>query len=108
MTDWEQPSLLDGTALKNEGMARALDASMPWPDMAMAWMNARNRGDTFTSEDVTNAIGLPRGDVGKDTNNAVGAVMNAAARATLIRRIGYVSATRRNSHGAAIGLWVRQ
>jgi hypothetical protein len=73
----------------------------------MAWMSAQPRGELFTSEDLIAEIGLPRGTVGKDVNNAVGAVIRAASVAGLIRRIDYVPAARPNSHGAVIGLWRR-
>lgn len=102
-----EPLPLDGAALKDQGMARALSGAVPWPDVAMAWVRALPRGEWFTSEDITEAIGLPRGEVGKDANNAVGAVVNAAARAGLIHRESYVPASRSNSHGAVIGLWRR-
>lgn len=98
---------LDGPALRDQGMARALNAAVPWPDRAMAWMAAQPPGFLLTSEDVIAAIGLPRGAVGKDSNNAVGATMRAAATTGVIARISYVPAMRPNSHGAVIGLWRR-
>lgn len=56
-------------------------------------------GEPFTSEDVTSVVGIPN-------TKAVGALMNAAAREGLIRRLGFVKAERTNQHAALISEWI--
>lgn len=64
-------------------------------------------GEPFTSEEVTARCGLPRGTVGTNRNNAVGALLSGAARRGLIRKTGRtVPSTRVSSHGAALAEWV--
>jgi hypothetical protein len=61
----------------------------------------------FTSEDVTQLAGLPSGDVKSNANNAVGALMNAAARKQLIVKTGRrVPSTRVTSHAAELTEWI--
>lgn len=99
-----------GERLKAEGMARALTAAdvSNWKRRA-SWAieELAMTGESFTSEDVTTMVGLPRGeDAGQNANAAVGAMIAAGAARGLIRRIGTVKARRSNQHAAEIGLWV--
>lgn len=97
-------------ALKAEGMFAALssDAGSEWAERARVWVWNLSLDVRFTSEDIVEAIGLPRGDVGSNQNNAVGGTMNAIARAGLARSTGeYVKSKRPSSHSAVIALWVR-
>lgn len=96
-----------GDALREAGQATALAAVTPWPELALAWVRQLPTGHTFTSEDLTAAVGLPRGDVGTNRNNAVGAVMAAVSRQHLAHRVAYVKAARPESHGAVLALWER-
>lgn len=105
--DWECEGQL-GLYLRDEGMARATAAVMPWPDEARAWVRALPKGTVFTSEDLTDAIGLPRGEVGTNQNNAVGAIMRACSTANLIRKVGLRQSRKRQAHGATIIEWVRR
>lgn len=107
MTWQADPLPLDGLGLRDQGMAHALVGAAPWPDRALAWIGALAPGATFTADDLVAAVGLPRGQVAKERNNAVGAVISAAHRARMTRRLSYVSARRRDSHARVIGLWVR-
>jgi len=50
--------------------------------------------------------GLPSGQVGQHKNNASGAIMNKAARAGWIRKVGYGTAKRKESHGAVLAIWI--
>lgn len=64
-------------------------------------------GHSFTSEDVIAIVGLPCGDIAMNANNAVGAMMTAAAKAGLIRKTGNrVQARRASSHGAELTEWI--
>lgn len=96
--------------LKATGMDLALAAAdiPPWPQLAREWIQARPAGTRLTSEDLIRALGLPRTDPGMNRNNAVGAAINGAARARLIRKTGQrVNGTRPESHGHEINLWER-
>ena len=97
---------MNGEELKKQGQQLALDAAEPWSDRAkdaircLALLRV-----PFTSEDVVSVVGLPSGEVGTNQNNAVGAVMTAAAKAGTIRRVGYTKSKRASSHGAVIAEW---
>lgn len=96
-----------GEQLGFEGMERAMNAVQPWPEQALqAITELAEQGLPFTSEDVITLVGLPRGEIGTNQNNAVGAVMAAAHRAGITRRIGYQPAARRESHGAIVAVWI--
>jgi hypothetical protein len=93
--------------LKEYGMQLALDAQPDWAEQAFeAIKQLAKRGTQFTSEDVLAITGLPSGEVGQHKNNASGAIMNKAARAGIIRKVGYGTAKRKASHGAVIAIWV--
>ncbi len=93
--------------LKQEGMQLALDMQPDWADQALiAILQLAKQGIEFTSEDVLAITGLPSGAVGQHKNNASGAIMNKAARAGWIRKVGYGTAKRKASHGAVIAIWV--
>jgi hypothetical protein len=104
----EQPPLpFDGEQLKALGMHMAANAVPTWLDQAHAAVRyLAATGCWFTSEDVTQIVGLPRGDVGQHRNNAVGAVMSAEARAGTIVRVGYEKSKRPVSHAAVLSRWV--
>lgn len=98
-----------GQKAKEEGMALALS-----PDPLTEWKAAfrstvttwAGQGKRFTSEDVTDYIGLPSGAKGMNANNAVGAMMNALARKGIIRKTYHREPSRRpSSHGAELVVW---
>jgi hypothetical protein len=94
-------------SLKEQGMQLALDAQPIWSDEALlAIMQLAKKGIEFTSEDVIAIAGLPSGEVGQHKNNASGAIMNKAARAGWIRKVGYTTAKRKQSHGAVLAVWI--
>lgn len=84
-----------------------MEHAATWAERALAWIAAQPIGSRFTSEDLTADVGLPSGDVGQHRNNAVGAVMRAAARTGLVRRVGYVESVRKRSHAAVLSRWER-
>ena len=93
--------------LKQHGMQLALDAQPDWAEQAFeAIKQLAKRGTQFTSEDVLAITGLPSGEVGQHKNNASGAIMNKAARAGIIRKVGYDTAKRKESHGAVLRVWI--
>lgn len=109
MTTEDEPlfDLAGGQALAERGMTRALDAAEEWRTDAYAAIDyLAQTGRRFTSEDVVELVGLPNPDA-TDTNqnNAVGAIMNAAARRHMIHRVGWGSSRRKSSHAAALALW---
>ena len=96
-----------GDQLKMEGMAMAEEAVPKWSDLALQTIrDLANTGRPFTSEDVTERIGLPRGGVATNRNNAVGAAMSGAARRGIIRKTGYRNATRPELHSAVVAVWI--
>ncbi len=61
----------------------------------------------FTSEHIIAMIGLPRVEVRTNANNAVGAMMNSAAKRGIIKKTGnHVLSKRPSSHGAELTEWV--
>lgn len=95
------------TDLKQHGMQLALDAQPDWAEQAYETIKQLARqGMEFTSEDVLAITGLPSGGVGQHKNNASGAIMNKAARAGIIRKVGYDTAKRKESHGAVLRVWI--
>lgn len=87
------------------GAADALQAAQEWADKAQAWLAALDDGRSFTSEDLTNAVGKPAGRTETNANNAVGAFIRAQKQRGYIQWIGYVQALNRESHGAVLRLW---
>jgi hypothetical protein len=94
---------------KEDGMALALS-----PEEINEWKRRFRRavtllaaeGNTFTSEDVIELVGLPRENVKKDRNNAVGAMMNGMAKRGVIRKTGrHVLSKRPTSNGAELNEW---
>lgn len=97
-----------GRAGKETGMARALSgAAKAWLDHAYGCLIIlAASGAPFTSEDVTEMAGLPTGATGQHSNNAVGALMNAAAREGIIRKTGrHVPSRVQTSHATEINEW---
>ena len=97
----------EGKAAKDEGMSRALDAAVEWREAAYAAINSlASTRRPFTSEDVVAAVGLPAGGVRTNRNNAVGAVMSAAAKRGWIVKTGrHVTAKRKQLHAAELIEW---
>lgn len=98
-----------GLAAKDTGTQAALDnAPAEWKDEAYrVIVLLALSGRPFTSEDLTIRVGLPSGEVGTNRNNAVGAVINAAAREGLIKRTGTRRLSqRRASHAAELAEWI--
>jgi hypothetical protein len=97
-----------GDQRKEVGQKLALDAKPSWSTLADTWFNELSVGETFTSEDMTDAIGMPRDETGMNKNNAVGAKMGALAKARLIVPVDYVKSSKRTSNSAVIRVWMKQ
>jgi hypothetical protein len=97
--------LAQGETRKAEGIDRVKKHADP--TYAAAFLAVLRRRATepgaFTSEDITAVIGLPS----TGHPSVIGALMNAEARAGIIRKTGrYVHAERPNRHAAAVAEWV--
>ena len=98
-----------GETLKETGQAFAVAGAYASHE---EWVSAFNKrldelaasGMLFTSEDVTATVGFYR-EPGMNRNNAVGALMTAAARHGTIERVGWVASRLPRQHGAAIAQW---
>lgn len=95
---------------KEEGMdfARGAKHIAEWKRDFMVYLQGLAlRGEPFTSEDITYYIGLPRGNVRMNANNAVGAMVSGAARRGIIEKTGrHRKSQRPTSHGAELIEWV--
>lgn len=78
-----------------------------WADRARTWIARRFAGETFTADDVVDAVGLPSGGLAQNGNGAVGAVFAQARRAGLIEPIGWMESTRPTSHARPLRVWQR-
>ncbi len=104
-----QMNLLAGLKNKEEGMAKATShAHAEWKDeFRQAVRDLAATYVPFTSEDVLSETGLPSGQIGKDMNNAVGALMNGQARQGVMRKTGRRVLSRRpSSHAAELTEWI--
>ena len=62
-------------------------------------------GRPFTSEDLTDLVGLP-GAVRANGNNAVGAFIQANAQRLGLRRVDLARARNKQAHGRLLAVWV--
>lgn len=93
-----------GEALKARGQQKAADAAIDWHEQAIAWITMRVA--PFSADDLIAAIGLPNASA-SNRNNAVGAAFTSARRLGYIRRTGWTTSTRPESHGRVIAVWTR-
>lgn len=94
---------------KFRGMASARDGAYrndrEWTEAFNAQLAVlAASGQAFTSEDVTEVVGFYR-EPGTNQNNAVGALMSAAAHSGLTRRVGERPSRLTRQHGALIAVW---
>jgi hypothetical protein len=93
--------------LANNGALAALLAKSTWSEKADVWFESLLPGDTFTSEDLTNAIGFPD-KANPNSNNAVGAKIRAWSHGRQAERRGYMRTIRSISHARMIVLWEKR
>ena len=88
----------------------ALNASQVTEWKSVAWGTIADLADTgapFTCDHILERAGLPRGGLGINANNSVGAIMMKACAAGVIRRTGLrVPTTRRSNKGRHVAEWV--
>lgn len=98
-------SVMVGRAERDEGMEEALKARLEW-QQAFKDTADRLKPGKFTSEHITDIIGLPSGGTGQHRNNAVGAMMAGLAKRKVIRRTGHhVQSSHSSSHAAELTEW---
>lgn len=83
----------------------ALDAKAEWHGRARAYVKSLRPGTLLTSEDITDVIGMPSGQIASNRNNAVGALMQSLARKGLLAKQGYTNSKNPQAHGAVIAVW---
>ena len=93
--------------LANNGSLAALLAKSTWSEKADVWLEDLVPGDTFTSEDLVKAIGLPD-NMNPNSNNAVGAKIRTWSYKKVITHRGYAKTTRVISHARVIALWEKK
>jgi hypothetical protein len=91
-----------GDVLADNGMERALLSKPLWSKSADTWFYFIPSGKIFTSEDLTDAVGLPAVSEA-NSNNAVGAKIRSWRGE--ISHAGYAKSTRTISHGRVISVW---
>jgi hypothetical protein len=96
-----------GEKLADNGSIAALLAKSTWSEKAEVWFESLFPGETFTSEDLTNAIGFPDAS-NPNANNAVGAKMRAWSHGRQMERKGYMRTIRSISHARMIVLWEKR
>lgn len=96
------------TTRKEQGQQQAWTAAdEAWKQAAMTELLRRAAsGERFTSEDITNTVGLPSGDTALNRNNAVGALIGSAVKRKQIVEVAWVRSTRPTSNGARLGVYV--
>jgi len=96
----------DGERLKADGMAIAVAAVPTWAAQARWAIDIlAATGADFTSEDLVDLVGLPRGRPGTNRNNAVGAAFSGAARRGVIHEVGRRNASRPALHARRLTVW---
>ncbi len=93
--------------LANNGSLAALLAKSTWSEKADVWLESLLPGDTFTSEDLTKAIGFPDKSV-PNANNAIGAAVRYWSHSHRIERMGFRKTVRTISHSRMIALWEKK
>lgn len=107
MTGPEQLSfdgLSEGRALRDEGVEAAGKGADPeavarWQVAARQWLDNRRACQTWTSDDLAEAIGMP------PVHTMLGAWVLSRRRDGQIMPVGYVQSTRPSAHARPIRVW---
>lgn len=97
-------SLEIGERLATAGGLAALATVGEWDSKADEWFAGIPYGTHFTSEDMIDAIGLPRIS-SSNRNNAVGAKIRWWSSKNMIEAIGYTKTKRTRSRSRVIRVW---
>lgn len=101
----QQPDLFVGERLKLEGTSTVLGHNVSWHDSVRSiLLELTLRYDQFTSDDLRMACQM-RGVPNPKHHNAWGASMSSAAKAGLVRRIGYQKSELPSTHARIISIW---
>ena len=104
MTEQTELDFTSGEQLKERGMGKVICATPEdYTELFIATVRvlAKHGQDIwFTSDTVTTLIGFP------ESKNAVGALMNKAAKMGIIEPHGFTKGTRPSQHGHMIRTWV--
>lgn len=100
-TLWDRPSLDDliEQQLKEAGQDWAAMASAHWQAVARKWLEQVPIGTELTSDDVTDAVGVPT------SQGAVGAFFSAARNKKQIVTVGLDISHREGRHGSTVRVW---
>jgi hypothetical protein len=91
---------------KEEGIELALSVHKEWQArFEEAALELARKPYTFTSEDVTDIVGLPTGEAGLHKNMAVGGMMHKLGASKRIVNTKRVTNTKSN-HSSRTGLWI--
>ena len=82
-----------------------LSLAADWKEKAELWFKLLSPGANFTSEDLTDAVGMPAGEVGMNRNNAVGSFILVLRNRGAINKVTVQSSRKRSSHGATLVVW---
>ena len=96
-----------GERLANEGAQLSLIFQREWTRKAEDWFATLIPGDTFTSEDMIDAVGYPD-QRSANSNNAIGAKVRTWSQQGLVTKRGYAKTTRSQSHSRIIVLWEKK
>ena len=97
---------MNGDTLANNGSKAALFAKVEWSATANDWFESLSIGERFSSEDLIYSIGLPA--TGVNSNNAGGAKIRQWSYNKKIERVGFVKASRTESHARMIFIWEKK
>lgn len=100
-------SVAVGERLANEGAQLSLIFQREWTRKAEDWFSTLIPGDTFTSEDMIDAVGFPD-QRSINSNNAIGAKVRTWSHQGLITKVGYAKTTRSKSHSRMIVIWEKR
>ena len=90
-----------GTEAKKAAIKAVRDATDDeWDRRAQQWIIEVGRGQTFTADDLVEAIGLPVG-----SSNQIGAFFHWLSMAYIIKYHGYATSKRASNHGRLIREW---
>lgn len=93
---------MTGEQLKEEGIERIRGTNEEWLKYAeMAIKTLRLTKDEFTTDDLKPFVNAP------NSPNSYGAAFNVAAKAGLIKRVGYRKSTSPSAHGRVVSVWAK-
>lgn len=99
-----QMDLVEAIHQRELGMERALDTKSEYRTSVEAAIKILAiAGREFSSDDVRELVGDPPHNV---STNTTGALFSAAAKAGIIRKVGYDISKRVVGHGNLVRLWI--